>query len=169
LGLVPAAIGSAGCGLTHLQDLSFRIDQRVHIVAPKDRSTVSTPVTLRWRVTDFDIEPPGSTGPTRRAGYFAIFVDRSPVHPGQTLAAVASGDPFCKRSAGCPDTAYLTNRQVYMTTATTFTLPTVDPIPGNNDRVQLHHITLILMNTAGRRIGESHWELNVRVRRSGHA
>jgi hypothetical protein len=157
----------SGCGLTHLQDLSFRVDNRLHFLGPKDRSKVVRPVVLRWTMKDFTIEAQGSAPPTDKAGYFAIFVDRSPIKPGKTMKAVATGDRYCQRTPTCPDASYLANRHVYTTTQTTFQLPAVDPIPGNTDKVQLHSIVIVLMNTAGHRIGESHWELDVRVRKLG--
>jgi hypothetical protein len=163
---VAAALGS-GCGLTHLQDLSFRVDNRLHFLSPKDRSKVARPVTIRWTMRGFTIEPRGSAPPSRSAGYFAVFVDQAPVKPGQTMKAVASGDRFCQRTPTCPDTSYLNLRQIYTTTATSLTLPDVFPIASDRDHVQLHHITIVLMNTAGHRIGESHWELDLRIPKIG--
>ena len=157
----------AGCGLTHLQDLSFRVDNRLHFISPKDRSKVARPVVLRWTMKGFTIEPNGSAPPSRHAGYFAIFVDQQPIKPGQTMKSVASSDRYCKRTPGCPDANYLANRHIYTTTQTTFQLPTVDPIPNNHDRVQLHTIVIVLMNTSGHRIGEAAWELDLRVRKLG--
>lgn len=76
----------SGCG--DYSHLSFRQDKRLHIVAPADRSTVQLPVTVRWTISDFTIT--GHTGKTvTDHGYFALFVDRSPVPGGQTLAYVA--------------------------------------------------------------------------------
>jgi hypothetical protein len=157
----------AGCGLTHLQDLGFRVDNRLHFIAPKDRSKVARPVVLQWTMKDFNIEPNGSGPRSRDAGYFAIFVDQQPIRPGQTMKSVANGDRYCKRTPGCPDATYLSNRHIYTTTQTTFQLPTVDPIPNDKDHVQLHSIIIVLMDTTGHRIGEAAWELDIRVRKLG--
>ena len=158
---------AAGCGFTHLSDLSFRVDNRLHVIAPKDRSKVARPVVLRWTMKDFTIEPQGSAPPSRHAGYFAIFVDQQPVKPGHTMKSVASGDRYCKRTPGCPNAKYLSDRHIYTTTQTTFQLPTVDPIANDKDKVQLHTIVIVLMDTAGHRIGEAAWELDLRVRKLG--
>ena len=61
----------ASCG----QDQAFRVDERVKITTPKDRSEVRLPVSLEWRADD--IEEPS----------FAVFVDRAPVRPGEPVVA----------------------------------------------------------------------------------
>ena len=40
-------------------------------------------------------------------------------------------------------------------------------LPGNKDKKQLHTFVVVLMDTAGRRIGESAWELDLRLPRIG--
>lgn len=49
--------------------LAFRVDERVTITTPADRSTVELPLRLAWTVNGFD-------------GSFAVFVDRAPMRPG---------------------------------------------------------------------------------------
>ena len=157
----------AGCGLTHLDDLNFRVDDRLHFTAPADRALVKVPLTVSWTIHDFRIAAPGSEPPSRNAGYFAVFVDRAPVRPGQTLDVVAEGDTYCEQEPHCPDKTYLNENQVYPTTETHFRLVQAPKVPGKED-VQLHAITVVLMDTAGHRIGESAWELDVRMRRVGY-
>lgn len=164
---VAVGVITAGCGLTHLQDLNFRVDGRLHFLAPRDRSLVHQPVTLRWTMRDFAVAAPHSAPPSRNSGYFAIFVDRAPVRPGQTMKAVASGDNFCTHAPGCPDGAYLAQRQIYTTTNTQFALPQILPIINDKETVQLHAVTIVLMDTAGHRIGESAWEIDLRIRKVG--
>jgi hypothetical protein len=67
LTLLVAAI-TAGCA-TH--GLAFVQDDRVDIVAPADRSTVSLPLTVRWSA---DRLPSGAS--------FAVAVDVAPPRPG---------------------------------------------------------------------------------------
>jgi len=115
----------------------------------------------------FRIEAPGAGKASEGAGYFAVFVDRAPIRPGQTMRAVASRDLLCMHQAGCPDRAYLAARQIYTTTKTELTLGQIPSIPGDSEAVQLHTVTVVLMDTAGHRIGESAWELDLRMRKVG--
>jgi hypothetical protein len=170
LALAAAAAGLAasasGCGLAHLQDLNFRVDDRLHFVSPSDRSTQQRPVTVSWTMRDFTVEAPGSAAPSRDAGYFAVFVDRAPIKPEETLAAVGKGDPTCARDPKCPTTAYLHQHYVFPTTQTHLTVRFFPPVSGH-DHLQMHTITVVLLDTAGHRIGESAWELDVRLPRIG--
>lgn len=156
-----------GCGITHLQDLNFRVDKRLHFESPKDRSTVHQPVTVSWRMDGFRIAAPGSRAPSRGAGYFAVFVDRTPIRPGRSMDDVAEDDPFCKQSPTCPDSQYLAQRNIYTTTKTSVAIPFIPNLSGNKEKLQLHVITVVLMDTSGHRIGESAWELDVRIRKVG--
>jgi hypothetical protein len=155
---------ATGCSL-HLANLSFRVDKRLHFVAPKDRSRVTEPVTLRWTMRDFTIEAAGAAPPSRDAGYFAIFVDQAPIKPGQTLKAVAHGDRACANDPSCPSRQYLADRQVYTTTQTSYVLTLVTPIAGIGDKVQLHDVTIVLLDTLGHRIGESSWHVSFKLKK----
>jgi hypothetical protein len=166
---VALAFAASGCGLGHLSDLNFRVDDRLHFTSPKDRATVGRPLTVTWTIRDFRIEGPGSTPPSKDAGYFAAFVDRAPIKPGQTLRVIGKGDPVCENDPKCPDTAYLNAHHVYTTTGTRLRLTQIPTILGDRERLQLHTITVVLMDTAGHRIGESAWELDVRLPRLGVA
>ena len=130
-------------------------DHRLHFVAPPSRAHVSVPVTLKWTMRDF---PSGS---------FAIFVDRSPVSPGQTLKAVADRDTSCRRTPGCPDASYLADRQIYTTSGDGYVLDRVADLADNREKQQLHEVTVVLLDTAGRRIGESAWYLDFWLPRAG--
>jgi len=166
--LAAAAALTAGCGLTHLQDLNFRVDHRLHFISPKDRSKARAPVTVTWRIDGFRIAAPGSEPPTHDAGYFAVFVDKAPIKPGQTLKAVGHGDPTCQHDpASCLTKTYLQGVRVYTTTGTSVRIPIIPDITGDRETVQLHAITVVLLDTAGHRIGESAWELDLRMHRLG--
>ena len=162
-----ATVTLAGCGLTHLQDLNFHVDKRLHFVSPGDRSTVHQQVTITWRMDDFRIAAQGSEPPSHDAGYFADFVDKTPIKPGHTMDDVAKDDPFCQRSPTCPDREYLSQRNIYTTTKTSIEIPFIPDIGGSKEKLQLHTITIVLMDTSGHRIGESAWELDVRIRKVG--
>ena len=168
--VLPAVVGclvATGCGITHMQDLSFRVDNRLHFTTPKARTKVHQPLTVAWTIHDFRVAPAGSEPPSKDAGYFAVFVDRTPIQPGQTMRAVADGDTSCKHDPKCPDAAYLAQHEVFTTTATTLTLPQIPNVLGSTDKVQSHTITVVLMDTAGHRIGESAWQLDVRIPKVG--
>jgi hypothetical protein len=133
----------SGCAIS---DLAFREDDRVEIIQPDDRSEVRLPVTIRWRA---DLERAGD-GP-----FFAVFVDREPVRPGQSLRALA--DDACNRSPDCPDVAYLRDQYVFVTDQTSVTLDAV-PTKRESQRTQgedRHEATIVLVDRDGRRIGEA--------------
>jgi hypothetical protein len=156
-----------GCGLTHLQDLNFRVDNRLHFVSPEDRSTVARSFTVSWTMDDFTVAPAGSAPPTRDAGYFAVFVDRTAIKPGQTMKSVLHDDQACQRNPRCPTTKQLKDLGVYTTTAMSVRIAQVGIITGERARLQHHYVTVVLMDTAGHRIGESAWELDVRIPKAG--
>lgn len=165
LSLLLAVATLTGCGITHLQDLQFRVDHRLHFVAPEARAKVSQPVTISWRMTGFRIAPLGSELASRDAGYFGIFVDRSPVKPGQTMRSVVGGDTYCQQNPKCTSRAQLRQYGVFTTTDTTFRFPRIPDLTSNDESVQLHTFTIVLMDTAGHRIGESAWRLELRIPR----
>ena len=143
---------SSGCVA---QGLAFRVDERVTIDAPKARSEVSLPVTVRWSVKDFQVVAPGVGGTASEdAGYFGVFVDRTPQPPGKTLAWVARKDRSCRPSDGCPDAEYLAARNIYSTSDTSITFEQL-PRPSDRDKKERHNVTIVLLDAQGRRIGES--------------
>ena len=85
------------------------------------------------------------------------------------MRAIGSGDPVCQNDPKCPDTAYLNSHYVFTTTATRLRLTQIPDILGDQEKLQVHTITVVLMDTAGHRIGESAWELDLRLRRIGVA
>ena len=164
--LVVVSAATSGCGLAHLSELNFRVDDRLHFQAPEERSLVHAPVTVSWTMRDFTVAAPGSAPPSRDAGYFAVFVDRAPIRPGESLKAVGKGDPTCQRDPKCPDRTYLNDHRVYTTTQSQVRLPLITDIVGDREKLQLHAVTVVLLDTSGRRIGESAWELDFRMHRA---
>jgi hypothetical protein len=137
-----AAVALSSCAY---HGLAFRDDDRVTIVAPGDRETVDVPLTIRW--TTHDLHPAGGT-PT-----FALFVDQAPIRPGQNLRAIA--DDACRHRSGCPDAAYLSDHHVYVTTEQAVILDVLPPPTGQRTSGKnRHHATIVLLDSAGRRIGE---------------
>lgn len=150
-------MAAAGCDTSQM---AFTQDHRVHFTTPPSRALVSVPVTVRWTVEGFGIAPAGSAPPSTGHGYFAVFLDRAPVRPGQSLYVLA--DRSCKKTPGCFNAQYLAGKGVYTTTVPTLTLTSV-PSLDSYEKTQLHEITVVLMDTAGRRIGESAWYLDFRM------
>jgi hypothetical protein len=164
--VVLALLGTA-CGVAHPGELAYRTDKRLTFSSPKPRTLVKTPIDVRWSIKDFTVTQPGSEAPSQKAGYFAVFVDRAPIKPRETMRVVANRDQVCLHRPGCPDETYLEDRRIYTTTDNGLTLGQIPPIPGDTERIQLHIITVVLMDTSGHRIGESAWQIDVRMRRPG--
>lgn len=151
---------AAGC--VNLDDMSFRNDHRMTITAPEHRQLTQRPVTVTWQMKEFRVAAPGSEPPSRTAGYFALFVDRAPIPPGGSLADIAASDRNCRRDPDCGSEQYFVDRGIYTATGTTKTLASVPDLP-NLDSPQLHTITIVLLDTDGRRIGESAWDVEFKL------
>lgn len=136
-----------GCDVS---SMAFIRDERVQIVEPNDRSSVTLPVTLRWEVRDFTVtDSDGQSSPD--SGYFAVFVDRPPIPPGTTLAWFALQDDSCGDQA-CGTVDNLAD--IYTTEKTTLELTRL-PAPRQRDDVERHEVVIVLLDGTGRRIGES--------------
>lgn len=135
----------AGCGFSNL---AFRVDNRLHFVSPRARALVRLPVTIRWTMSKMS----GSDS-------FAVFVDRAPVQPGQSLSAVA--DKSCRSTPGCVSTGYLANRGVYATLEDQVTIRQVNV--DTSQSTQTHEATVVLVDRSGRRVGESAWYIDFRM------
>ena len=153
--LAVVALAPTGCSVSHLDLVN---DHRLRFVSPANRAHTHLPVIIRW-------SRPAFTG----RGSFALFVDRAPVRPGQRLDAIASGDPTCDHPPGCDNAAYFSAHQVYSTPAEAFTLSHIDTLSGNRQSQQLHQVTIVLLDSAGRRLGESAWYRFIWLPRAGHA
>lgn len=156
--VMAVALVASGCAV---HGLAFRTDDRVAIVAPHAESTVALPLTLRWNVKSLpDLGAAVSGRPTG----FAVFVDRQPIRPGQTLRSVA--DDQCKRTPGCPDASWLADRYIFTTTSTSLR---IDGVPADNQgerfgRGHGHEATIVLVDSGGRRIGESSFAVDFFLR-----
>lgn len=150
------ALTLASCGIS---GLSFVQDERVDIVRPKDRAEVQVPITIAWTVKDFAVGP--------GAGSFGVFVDRAPTRSGKTLAWLFRGEDTCKGDDGeklCATPDFLSQRNVFQTTDTEFTLQLVPKLTGDDRRRQFHEATIILLDEQGRRVGEGAWSIQFEVK-----
>lgn len=164
LSLVGSGCLLGGCGFSNL---AFTTDNRLHFVAPEARALVKLPLTIRWRMTGFEVVKPAEatlavTNSVQR-GYFAVFIDRAPVKPGQSLDAVA--DRSCRRTPGCVNAGYLANLGVYTTSVDSITIRQVNS--NTYQDVQTHEATVVLLDPGGRRIGESAWYVDFRMKKPG--
>ena len=161
-GIALLGLGGALSGCVP-QGLAFKIDDRLTFQSPKDRATVKLPVTLDWAIRDFEISEPGGE-PRKGAGYFAVFVDSSPMPPGKSLSYLARKDNGCRPADGCPDKEYLLVRGIYTTTDTKLVIEQL-PRSSAEDRRERHRATIVLLDASGIRIGESAFELAFNIDR----
>ena len=142
---VPALVLLTGACAT--AGLGFRVDDRVDIVAPGERDEVELPLTIRWEAHDIE-------------GTFGVFVDRSPQPPGKSLSWFS--DDECDAQPGCPDAAYLAQRDIYTTNEHSLTIErVVEPV--EKKRCHMHEATIVLLDADGRRKGESAWSVEFRL------
>ena len=147
--LATSAPSFAACGV---DGLAFREDTRIEIVSPGDRDEVTLPTTIRWTAHDVD-------------GTFAVLVDRPPQPPGETVAWFARDDADCEQLPDCPGAAYLAERGVFTTAERELTLEGLPDRTGDGRRRDRHEVTVILLDDAGRRVGESAWSVELQVER----
>lgn len=120
-----ATLATTGCA-----DLLFRNDHRLTITSPKTYATVDAPVTVSWTARDFSAP---------QDGRFAVFLDRDPQPPGETLDQFG-GHPY----------------DIFLVTQSHLTLNAIQPHQAADalERNQ-HDVTVILLDREGRRMGES--------------
>lgn len=150
IGLVGAVLLPA-CAV---RGLSFVTDDRLKIVDPKQNATVSLPFEVTWTVKNYD-------------GLFAVFFDRSPIRPNQTLRSLVPSDDPCRSESSCPDADWLADRNVYVTDGTGVV---VDRLPDRRDSDRSkdrHDMTIVLLDENGQRTGESAFTKEFIVERKG--
>ncbi len=151
------------------QGLAFRVDERLTFTAPQDRATVRLPVVLDWEIRDFRVATPG-TAPRPDQGYFAVFVDHAPMPSGKQMRWIFRDDEDCRVVDGCPDEEYLRSRGIYTTTDTRIVLEQIPRPPTRDDEEEddepeRHRVTVVLLDAAGKRIGESAFQLEFDLER----
>ncbi|CAB4721591.1 unannotated protein [freshwater metagenome] len=152
------AVGVLACsGCVDLAEMQFVKDHRLQFTAPDAYELVELPLEVTWTMEDFEVlDRSEKAEPTDAAGYYAVFVDRAPVKPGRTLADVGDGDPQCEDNPRCTSKDYLAAAGVYTTRKPSITLSLVNPL-SSKARIQLHQVTVVLLDSEGRRIGEHAW------------
>lgn len=145
-----ALLSLAGCGGA---SGALTVDDSVEIVHPAPLQVVSTPFDVRW------------TGDLAAGEAFAVFVDRDPVAPGESLAEAFAEE--CDGEAGCPDEVFLSTRGVHVTDRNEVAVPLLLPRGGADGApdLEVHHVTVVVVDEAGVRLGERAWATELRVAR----
>jgi hypothetical protein len=145
--LLTVVLGAAGC---RFSGFAFVRAESIHFVSPGPYSAVGSPITVAWRA-DPGLHFGQPSGPVR----YGIFVDRAPMAPGGSLRGMFSRDKTCTGDPTCPTELYLEQHDIYLTSATSVTITNLVPHNGG----KLHSIIIVLINSAGRRMGEASYTL----------
>jgi hypothetical protein len=143
-------------------DAVFHDDSRVAFRTPVAESTVRLPLVLRWQSHGIRLADPGVAKPGTY--YFAVFLDRRPLAPGESLLSLVD-DECVDAGHGCADRAYFERRNVFLTAGTSLSLSNVAPLSTHKHRADgaLHTATIVLMDGEHRRHGETAWQRSFRV------
>lgn len=147
--LSAALIGALLLASCRFNGLSLKQDARVDIVFPQDRSEVELPMNVQWKAEGF-------------TGSYAVFVDRAPQPPRETVRSLFKDDQDCQRRPDCPDAPYLAAQNIYLTGDR---IVSVSQIPDLEGR-EFHELTIVLLDEGGRRLNESAFAVEFRVRRT---
>lgn len=139
VGALIAALAIQSCAM---QGLSFVQDDRVEILKPEPNATVRLPLEVHWDANDHD-------------GYFAVFFDRTPMRPGQSLRSIVPENDPCRADRRCPDADWLADRNVYVTAGTTLVVERLPDLRDTDRAKDRHDLTIVLLGADGRRAGES--------------
>jgi hypothetical protein len=145
-----------GCAV---HGLDFQSDGRVSFVTPKDRATLALPFKVQWTA---DVNLADDPGNNDRIRSFAVLVDRVPPPPGDTLASMFANDDSCRTTASCGDPKYLATRGIRVTTATDISVDQVYS-DAREHRPQWHTVTIVFLDGAQRRVGESAFRLDFKL------
>lgn len=137
--VLSAAALATGCST---EGLSFVRDDRVHITAPDENETVAVPFELEWTVEEY-------------TGGFAVFFDRAPMRPGKTVMSLVSEEDPCRNTDTCLDPQRLAQRGIFRTTEPTLLVDFIADRRTNDRSKDRHLVTIVLVDSAGERIGES--------------
>jgi hypothetical protein len=131
-------VALAGCNAS---GLAFKEDTRVDIVSPREGAEVTLPLTISWHARDIQVSEPGEGDGV----FYAVFVDRPPLRPRQSLEALVGDDCLTR---GCANVDYFAQRDVHITAGTAVVL---DQLPPGDS----HTATIVLVDQDYHRVGES--------------
>jgi hypothetical protein len=137
--LVVLAALVSGCAV---DGLAFVRDDRLDILSPASGATVRLPFEVRWSAPDVE-------------GRFLVLFDRTPMRPNRTLRSLVPSDDQCRTRPGCPDEQWLTEHDLYLTSGTSIRVEDLPEERTNRRAKDRHEVTIVLLDSRGRRIGES--------------
>lgn len=133
------ALLSSSCAVN---GLAFRKDTRFSWVSPESGEQVRTPFELAWEMTDYE-------------GIFAVFFDRTPMAPGDTLLDLVPDSDPCRRQATCPDAEWLADEDIFVTAETSVLIQDVRDGSGRGSDRDPKEVTIVLLDETGRRTSET--------------
>lgn len=137
--VVALAAPLAGCRVSGLDLVQ---DDRVDIVAPRDREEVTLPLQVKWTARDFTVASTANPD----GGFFGVFADINPPPPGEDLEYLV--DENCRRLPNCPSVGYLNDRGIFWTTDTQLTIDLLSPA------IDRHEVTIVYLDRNLKRIGD---------------
>jgi len=144
----------AGC------DAALTRDERLQIESPREGATVSLPLALEWSSTGVRTTDPGKPEPG--GFYFAVFVDRAPLGPGEALVELVERE-CAVAGNGCATRSYFEQRGVFITDQLRLRIANVPVKTEHRKDAYLHTATIVLMDSHHRRVGEGAWTRTFRV------
>jgi hypothetical protein len=138
---------------------AFTRDERVSIMTPVNRSTVTLPVTVGWKVA-----------PSAGIASYLLLVDRSPQPPGETVRHFVDDLDDCKgpQLDMCLGDEYLEQRGIYRTADPQLVL---DVLPARSTTSKTgerrHEVVIAPLDAHGRRVGEATWTVQFWLRGEG--
>jgi hypothetical protein len=132
------------------ESVAFVRDDRITIEFPTSLERVRAPFEIRWSDEE---QPPAA---------YAVFVDRDPIGPGESLRELA--EDACDGRSGCDTPAFYASRRIHVTTEPRVEVATLTPLGGTGGRSKhrVHHATIVLLDDDGRREGEASWSVEFR-------
>lgn len=141
--LVVVALAASALPSCAVRGLDFFVDDRVSIVNPSDGEEVALPLELRWEARDFD------------GRFVVLFDDARPMRPGKDLTSLVGSDDPCHRDGTCADEAWLADRDIYVTDATSLTIERLADRSGARSDRDVHEVSIVLLDRSGRRVSEA--------------
>lgn len=143
-----AALTAGGCSVSGLELVA---GSQLEIVTPNPNEEVRLPLEVRWQAKGRTLIEPGTPGD---GVYFAVFVDRPPLRPGEHLVELV--DDTCRRTPRCATRRYFAERNVYLTGEPRVV---VDAVADH----KVHRVTVVMFDEDNVRVGEVAASVEVRI------
>lgn len=137
--VVALSIVLSGCALN---GLAFVTDDRISFRTPKESSKVKLPFTIAWDAEEYE-------------GSYAVFLDHSPMRPGEDLLSLVPDDDPCRDKPVCPDTEWLNERYIFLTDERRLEIAQLRDRRSSSRASDRHQVTIVLIDGSGKRSGES--------------